>query len=1026
MLKLNVIRLCLCGLLFLSPGVSSFAQNGNMEASIKPIDREVNKQMHDGHIPGLSLVIVTRNGSIIRNYGYADATAKLPVTEKTLFQLGSCSKAFTALAVVKLVSAGLISTDDTVSHFLPWFKPVYKDSVQAITIGQLLHHSSGIPWQTIALIPESNQPDALEQNVKQLADIKLRHLPGKNYEYATMNYDILALVIEKVTGQTFESYLTANILHPLGLWSTTIGVPADSSRMAKGYKMGFFGANEYNAPVYKGNNAAGYVISDATDMSKWLAIQAGITNTPLSGIITATHQRDEQVAIHNMSAYAMGWQVAMDGTGNIYHEGLNPNFTSYININAGRASGVAVLANANSSYTTLIGENIAKILANELPLNDAAQVDTTDSTFSVLAYLVAAYIVMVMLFAGKIIYDYIQKRRAFRAMTGAVFAKFLFSLVCIIPFLAGIYLLPRAMAGFNWKAAVVWMPLSFPVLIQLTVGAICLSYIVFLMSLIFPAKDTLKSQLPQIILMSIISGVANMLVIVLITSSIGSDTQWKYLLFYYALTCALYIFGRRFVQASLIKITRTVVCELQIRIIEKLFSTSYQNFEKIDKGKIYTVLNDNVNTIGESTNMLVMLITSTFTAIGAFAYLATIAFWATVLTILLVVTVTFLYYMVSRRTNKFYEEAWNMRNLFMNYINGLVDGFKEISLHRNKKLEYKSDVDKTVSRFKDSMTEANVKFINASMVGESLLVVLLGTVVFAIPKLFPAVYPHTVMSFVIILLYLMKPINELLGSVPVIMQLRIAWKRIQDFLKAIPANLDLNDIPEPLEPEVKSIRARGVQFRHKNKTDRDAFEIGPIDLEAKRGEIIFIIGANGSGKTTLAKLITGLYAPDAGEMLINNKLVTDARLSEYFSTVFSPSYLFQKLYNINIELKSGEANRYLKILDLEDKVEISENKYSTIELSGGQRKRLALLQCFLEDSPIYLFDEWAADQDPAYRSFFYRVLLPDMQKMGKIVIAITHDDHYFDVATRIFKMKNGKLEEYVNMPSTEEMMGTLA
>jgi ABC-type siderophore export system fused ATPase/permease subunit len=157
-------------------------------------------------------------------------------------------------------------------------------------------------------------------------------------------------------------------------------------------------------------------------------------------------------------------------------------------------------------------------------------------------------------------------------------------------------------------------------------------------------------------------------------------------------------------------------------------------------------------------------------------------------------------------------------------------------------------------------------------------------------------------------------------------------------------------------------------------------------------------------------LLTGLYTPDKGRILINDESLKEDQLSEYFSVVFSPAYLFQKLYKVNTENRAEETNRYLELLDLGDKLEIVNNRYSTIRLSGGQRKRLALLQCYLEDSPIYLFDEWAADQDPEYRNFFYRTLLPEMKRQGKIVIAITHDEHYFDVADRVLKMKQGKLE----------------
>ncbi|MEM9920681.1 MAG: ATP-binding cassette domain-containing protein, partial [Bacteroidota bacterium] len=211
---------------------------------------------------------------------------------------------------------------------------------------------------------------------------------------------------------------------------------------------------------------------------------------------------------------------------------------------------------------------------------------------------------------------------------------------------------------------------------------------------------------------------------------------------------------------------------------------------------------------------------------------------------------------------------------------------------------------------------------------------------------------------------------------------------------------------------IQSLQAEGICFQYDKKEDEAAFGIGPIDLEVKQGEILFIIGGNGSGKTTLAKMLTGLYQPDKGALKINGETVSNHELSEYFSTVFSPAHLFEKLYDIDYEAKKEAADEYLKKLQLDNKVTIKENKYNTIDLSGGQRKRLALLQCYMEDSPIYLFDEWAADQDPSYRNFFYRKLLPEMKAQGKIVIAITHDDHYFDVADKVMEMKYGHLSLY--------------
>ncbi|HYC30101.1 MAG TPA: cyclic peptide export ABC transporter, partial [Chitinophagaceae bacterium] len=381
-------------------------------------------------------------------------------------------------------------------------------------------------------------------------------------------------------------------------------------------------------------------------------------------------------------------------------------------------------------------------------------------------------------------------------------------------------------------------------------------------------------------------------------------------------------------------------------------------------------------------------------------------FWASLLTVLLITSLTTLYYFVSRSTNKYYEEARDTRNVFMRLINGVIDGFKELSLHSNKKQAYKEEVADSAQEYKVKMITASTRFVNASIVGETVLIAILGTVVFAFPQLFPGIKTYTLVSFVVVMLYLIGPVNGILNSVPGVMRLRIAWKRIRQFLDEIPANIGNKTVLQPRTP-VNSLRTEGLCFQYGS-----SFAIGPIDLEVRRGEILFIIGGNGSGKTTLAKLLTGLYVPDDGQIKINGEVKEPYELGEYFSAIFSPLHLFEKLYNIK---KTADIKKYLQLLHLEHKVQVNGNTYSTINLSTGQRKRLALLQCYLEDSPIYLFDEWAADQDPEYRHFFYRTLLPEMKKEGKIVIAITHDDHYFDVADKVVKMNQGQLEPYLQL-----------
>ena len=189
----------------------------------------------------------------------------------------------------------------------------------------------------------------------------------------------------------------------------------------------------------------------------------------------------------------------------------------------------------------------------------------------------------------------------------------------------------------------------------------------------------------------------------------------------------------------------------------------------------------------------------------------------------------------------------------------------------------------------------------------------------------------------------------------------------------------------------------------------------------RRPVLVFIVGGNGSGKSTLAKLIAGLYVPDAGEILLDGILVDDRNRELYrqlFSTVFADFYLFDRLLGLGLQDLDAQAKTYLEQLQLTHKVTIENGKLSTTALSQGQRKRLALLTAYLEDRPIYLFDEWAADQDPFFREIFYQQLLPELKQRGKAVLVISHDDRYFHLADRLLKLDYGQIQRFSSIWGT--------
>jgi putative ATP-binding cassette transporter len=263
-------------------------------------------------------------------------------------------------------------------------------------------------------------------------------------------------------------------------------------------------------------------------------------------------------------------------------------------------------------------------------------------------------------------------------------------------------------------------------------------------------------------------------------------------------------------------------------------------------------------------------------------------------------------------------------------------------------------------------------------------------------------------------------------AIPGLRQAEMALQRIQ----RVEGELRVVEPASPAEDPFATrssllLELHGVCHSYSSPSVDERFNLGPIDLMVRQGEIVFIVGGNGSGKTTLAMLLLGLYAPEAGSLRLNGVVVTDANIEQYrrhFSAVFSDFHLFEDLLLDDNNSMTDQAMHYVGLFGMSGKVEVKDGRFSTIDLSTGQRKRLALVSSYLEDRPIYLFDEWACDQDPEFKRIFYAKLLPDLKARGKTVLAITHDDSYFSFADRIVKLEDGMCrgldsEELMRVPA---------
>lgn len=993
----------------------------------KKIENYVMEQMKKAKIPGLSVVIMEGDKKVYKKcFGYADLKSKTPVTPDTIFELGSNTKAFTGLGILLLKSRGLIDLEDPVDKYLPWFWMTYKGEKVSITIEQVLHQTSGIPFETTGYIPVSNDPvNGIEDTVRMLVGKELENYPGEEALYATVNYDILGLIIQKVSGQTYEIFMKNEVLSQLGLMNTSISIEdVDMGKMAKGYKIGFNRALEYDPPFYRGNTPAGYMRSNINDMEAWLRIQLGMSDVPemFIKLIDESHIPDKTVNPFisydtTYGSYAAGWDLIQSGKkGEFYHAGSNPTFSSSISFRPEEKLGVAVLSNLNSSHTMTMAPYIMNLLRDKYVPEVSDIYKNVDNACFTVIIITGPLALAVFLLIIYIVAEILKKQREFSGMSKGKAVGYVVSALFISVFGYCIYKIPEVLfSEFPWSAVKVWGPISVIIAIITTGSLVVLFYIYYVLTSLY-IKDNEKSLFTLGVL-SLASGFGNALIIFVINVAINNIAMENdrrefeaNLFLYFLVALIIYVFGQKLIRSRLILVTNNYVYSKRMELIQKIFNSSYYSMENMEKGKLQAGLNNDPETVSNFANTIITIVTALVTLITCFIYLGFINIYGLLVSLCVIVFACCLYFAVGRAANRIWEQTRDIQNIFFKFINDMIYGFKELNLSGIKQNEFSEDMSQSCLQYRDKRIHADMKFANAFIIGELLFTIVIGTVTFFFPLLFEGIGSATLRSYVFVFLYMTGPVNAVLNSIPNIIQMNVCFNRLKllsDELATM-KNADAKTLKAFDENSPVNLKLMDVEFEYKNQ-DSELFKVGPINLEFNASEITFITGGNGSGKSSLAKLVTGLYKPDKGKILLNGRNIDTENLKQMYSAIFSDFYLFEKLYGIEYEHKNREIEEHLKLLHISDKVKVDKGVFSSTKLSTGQRKRMALLISYLENKPIILFDEWAADQDPEFRKYFYMTLLPELKEKGKCIIAITHDDSYFHVADKVIKMEMGKI-----------------
>ncbi len=534
-----------------------------------------------------------------------------------------------------------------------------------------------------------------------------------------------------------------------------------------------------------------------------------------------------------------------------------------------------------------------------------------------------------------------------------------------------------------------------------------------------------------LVFLSIVNGLLNIGLLTFINHAITQTAipifpEYDWVLFI-LLILAAFATNKVF-QSDMIKLTTEVNFDFEMAILEKLRYATYQDFEKLGKEKVFTAMGD-IRNLGNIPEVLMNAINSTIVVICGFIYL----FWQSVLGATVVLaTMSFLlvfYILRNVKIEKELEKLRDLQNHFFRYINDLLYGFKELKMSatRNENIHTKF-LKKNRFEGRKIAQDTRISYLNNELTGSFSWYIIIGIIMFGLPRFFDLDFAK-VSSFLITILYLMGPIAVLIVLVPTFTHVKIAVSRLNKFSKILSENLKEKKIDQinimddrPDFNEIENIEFKDLFFEYIDDNGNVTFTFGPFNLDIKRGELIFVTGGNGSGKSTFVNLITGLYKPKSGKIFINNREIDKTNISKYIkklSAIFTNPYLFSENYDdFKLSFDNRRLMEFIKKMKLVDIVRIDEvNARFDNNLSKGQQKRLAMILALLEERKVLILDEWAAEQDPEYRAYFYNTLLPELQKQNKTVIAITHDDAYFHCADRVIKLNNGKIvtgEEILN------------
>ena len=477
----------------------------------------------------------------------------------------------------------------------------------------------------------------------------------------------------------------------------------------------------------------------------------------------------------------------------------------------------------------------------------------------------------------------------------------------------------------------------------------------------------------------------------------------------FVLAVFVYIYCNNHLLTTAVKYGERIVNDYRERLAERIRETELQVFDRLETTQVFVTLSDNTNIISTASQPIFKALGSSVMLIFCFTYLYFISPIAFFINIAMTITTVLIYMRVTVKVEESFSRAYTHEKSFFHYIQQLLNGIKEIKMShvRGDDLQENYIEPQAKGAYKHKVA-ANILSVRNFLLTKTFVFCITASFVFLLPS-FQLISNDELMSLIMVVLFTISPIGDIVQAIPELARANVAVRKLGE----LESKLNILEPAVKIAPveSVDELRLIEAEFCYRDNNNEPVFCVGPVNMELRAGEVTFIVGGNGSGKSTLIKMLTGLYPLDSGAIVLGDVQISHeirkiAR--EQFSAIFSGFHLFDRLYGMS-DVNPWEVNKLLHRMKLESKTVFGEGAFSRIDLSTGQRKRLALIISLLEDRPIYIFDEVAADQDPQFRAFFYNDVLDELRKRDKIVLVASHDQEFFDVADKIYRFDYGRI-----------------